>query len=131
MTAAALLAVYQTVAEYRIGFSVVGSSTHLTLETELLCGFGSGPEEHIRLGDYPHARLSHIHIRVVADTLVYEPFLPSLLLLLIAIVTVSLLGVETIHGLGSMSDYEKEVYSSMSPELLASIEKGVKFVKEN
>jgi malate dehydrogenase len=40
-------------------------------------------------------------------------------------------GVENIHGLGSMSDYEKEVYSSMSPELLASIEKGIKFVKEN
>lgn len=40
-------------------------------------------------------------------------------------------GVETIHGLGSLSDYEKEIYSSMKPELLASIEKGIKFVKEN
>lgn len=30
-----------------------------------------------------------------------------------------------------MSDYEKEIMNAMKPELLASIEKGVKFVKEN
>lgn len=40
-------------------------------------------------------------------------------------------GVETIHPVGSMSDYEKEVMNSMMPELIASIEKGVKFVQEN
>jgi malate dehydrogenase len=40
-------------------------------------------------------------------------------------------GVETIHPVGSMSDYEKEIMTAMKPELLASIEKGIKFVKEN
>jgi hypothetical protein len=30
-----------------------------------------------------------------------------------------------------MSDYEKEIMTAMKPELIASIEKGVKFVKEN
>lgn len=40
-------------------------------------------------------------------------------------------GVETIHPVGSMSDYEKEIMTSMKPELIASIEKGVKFVQEN
>lgn len=40
-------------------------------------------------------------------------------------------GVETIHPVGSMSDYEKEIMTAMQPELLASIEKGIKFVKEN
>jgi malate dehydrogenase len=40
-------------------------------------------------------------------------------------------GVETIHPVGSMSDYEKEVMNSMMPELIASIEKGVKYVQEN
>jgi malate dehydrogenase len=40
-------------------------------------------------------------------------------------------GVETIHQVGSMSDYEKEIMTAMKPELIASIEKGVKFVHEN
>lgn len=30
-----------------------------------------------------------------------------------------------------MSDYEKEIMTSMQPELLSSIEKGVNFVKNN
>lgn len=41
-----------------------------------------------------------------------------------------LVGVETIHPVGSMSDYEQEVMTAMMPELIASIEKGIKFVKE-
>ena len=40
-------------------------------------------------------------------------------------------GVETIHPVGSMSDYEKEIMAAMKPELIASIEKGIKFVQEN
>jgi len=40
-------------------------------------------------------------------------------------------GVETIHPVGSLSDYEKEIMAAMKPELIASIEKGVKFVKDN
>lgn len=40
-------------------------------------------------------------------------------------------GVETIHPIGSMSDYEKEAFAAMKPELAASIEKGFKFVREN
>lgn len=40
-------------------------------------------------------------------------------------------GVETIHPVGSMSDYEKEIMTSMKPELLSSIQKGVEFVKNN
>eukprot|EP00882_Tetradesmus_deserticola_P000194 GHRQ01000220.1.p1 GENE.GHRQ01000220.1~~GHRQ01000220.1.p1 ORF type:complete len:343 (+),score=135.92 GHRQ01000220.1:81-1109(+) len=39
-------------------------------------------------------------------------------------------GVETIHPIGSMSDYEKEAFAAMKPELAASIEKGFKFVRE-
>jgi len=39
--------------------------------------------------------------------------------------------VETIHPIGSMSDYEKEILTAMKPELTSSIEKGVKFVKDN
>jgi hypothetical protein len=39
-------------------------------------------------------------------------------------------GVETVQPVGSMSDYEKEVFASMTPELVASIEKGIKFVRE-
>jgi hypothetical protein len=40
-------------------------------------------------------------------------------------------GVETIHPVGAMSPYEQEALNAMKPELIASIEKGVKFVKEN
>lgn len=40
-------------------------------------------------------------------------------------------GVETIHPVGSLSDYEKEIMNAMKPELLASIEKGIKFVKDS
>jgi malate dehydrogenase len=40
-------------------------------------------------------------------------------------------GVETIHPVGSMSKYEKEALDAMKPELLASIEKGIKFANEN
>jgi malate dehydrogenase len=40
-------------------------------------------------------------------------------------------GVETIHGIGNISDYEKECLAAMKPELMASIEKGIKFVKES
>jgi malate dehydrogenase len=40
-------------------------------------------------------------------------------------------GVETVHGLGPMTDYEREALAAMKPELLASIDKGIKFVQEN
>eukprot|EP00879_Flechtneria_rotunda_P001436 GHRR01001589.1.p1 GENE.GHRR01001589.1~~GHRR01001589.1.p1 ORF type:complete len:342 (+),score=120.58 GHRR01001589.1:149-1174(+) len=40
-------------------------------------------------------------------------------------------GVETIQPVGRISSYEEEVMSQMKPELLASIEKGVKFIKDN
>eukprot|EP00775_Hariotina_reticulata_P011638 gene11638-11783_t len=40
-------------------------------------------------------------------------------------------GVETVHPVGSISDYEADIMNDMKPELLASIEKGIKFVKEN
>lgn len=33
--------------------------------------------------------------------------------------------------MGAMSPYEQEALNAMKPELIASIEKGVKFVKEN
>jgi hypothetical protein len=39
--------------------------------------------------------------------------------------------VEAVHPVGSLSGYEQEILAAMKPELLASIEKGVKFVKEN
>ncbi|GBF94746.1 hypothetical protein Rsub_07629 [Raphidocelis subcapitata] len=39
-------------------------------------------------------------------------------------------GVETIHPVGSMTKYEKDALDGMKPELIASIEKGVKFAKE-
>lgn len=38
-------------------------------------------------------------------------------------------GVDKIHDLGPLSDYEKAGLKAMMPELLASIEKGVQFVK--
>eukprot|EP00850_Spirogloea_muscicola_P020124 SM000207S06199 [mRNA] locus=s207:100552:102275:- [translate_table: standard] len=37
-------------------------------------------------------------------------------------------GVEEVHGLGELSDYEKEALKKVLPELKDSIEKGVKFV---
>lgn len=40
-------------------------------------------------------------------------------------------GLETVHPIGSISDYESDILNSMKPELLASIEKGIKFVKDN
>lgn len=40
-------------------------------------------------------------------------------------------GVEEVLGLGSLSDYEKEGLEKLKPELKASIEKGIKFAKEN
>lgn len=40
-------------------------------------------------------------------------------------------GVETIHPIGTLSDYESEILAAMKPELMSSIEKGIKFVKEN
>jgi len=40
-------------------------------------------------------------------------------------------GVEMVHPVGSISDYEADIMNDMKPELLASIEKGIKFVKEN
>lgn len=40
-------------------------------------------------------------------------------------------GVETVHGLGAMTDYEREALAAMKPELLASIDKGLKFVAES
>jgi hypothetical protein len=39
--------------------------------------------------------------------------------------------VEKIYPVGEMNDYEREAYKAMIPELAASIEKGVKFAKEN
>jgi len=38
-------------------------------------------------------------------------------------------GVEEIHGCGEMSDYEKQLYEEMLPELQAQIKKGVDFVQ--
>ena len=38
-------------------------------------------------------------------------------------------GVDKIHDLGLLSDYEKDGLKAMMPELLASIEKGIQFVK--
>ena len=38
-------------------------------------------------------------------------------------------GVEKIHGIGELSEYEKAALKSMMPELIAQIQKGVDFVK--
>jgi malate dehydrogenase len=38
-------------------------------------------------------------------------------------------GVEKVHDLGPLSDYEKEALKAMMPELHSSIQKGVEFVK--
>jgi len=40
-------------------------------------------------------------------------------------------GVKEIHGLGPLSDYEKEGLEKLLPELNASIKKGIEFVKNN
>jgi len=40
-------------------------------------------------------------------------------------------GVDTIHPVGSLSAYEEEALNAMKPELLASIQKGIDFVKNN
>lgn len=40
-------------------------------------------------------------------------------------------GVETIQPVGSMSAYEQEQFNALKPELQASIEKGIKFVRES
>eukprot|EP00955_Chlamydomonas_euryale_P073890 361875-Chlamydomonas_euryale.AAC.12 len=40
-------------------------------------------------------------------------------------------GVEKINEIGALSDYEKEALKAMMPELIAQIEKGIEFVKNN
>ncbi|KAH7527274.1 hypothetical protein JRO89_XSUnG0040300 [Xanthoceras sorbifolium] len=40
-------------------------------------------------------------------------------------------GVEEVLGFGPLSDYEKEGLEKLKPELKSSIEKGIKFAKEN
>lgn len=40
-------------------------------------------------------------------------------------------GVEEVLGLGPLSDFEKEGLENLKPELQSSIEKGIKFAKEN
>ncbi len=40
-------------------------------------------------------------------------------------------GVEKVYPIGEMNDYEKEAFKAMMPELAASIEKGIKFAKDN
>jgi len=46
-------------------------------------------------------------------------------------VTLGVNGVEEIHGFGTLSDYEQEWFDKLIPELQASIDKGVDFVKNN
>lgn len=40
-------------------------------------------------------------------------------------------GVEEVLGLGTLSDFEKQGLENLKTELKASIEKGIKFAKEN
>lgn len=40
-------------------------------------------------------------------------------------------GADEVLGLGSLSEYEKESLENLKPELKSSIEKGIKFAKEN
>merc|ERR1712039_757744 len=40
-------------------------------------------------------------------------------------------GVETIHGYGTVNDYEKKLIADMMPDLMAQAEKGIKWAKEN
>merc|ERR1712150_273811 len=46
-------------------------------------------------------------------------------------VTLGTEGVETIHGLGEMTDYEKKLVADMIPDLLAQAEKGIQWATEN
>lgn len=58
----------------------------------------------------------------VESTITDAPFFASK-------VKLSTEGVDKVHELGTLSDYEKEVLKAMMPELMASIDKGVEFVK--
>jgi malate dehydrogenase len=40
-------------------------------------------------------------------------------------------GVETVHGVGNINDYEKKLIADMMPDLIAQGEKGIKWAKEN
>merc|ERR1712039_934674 len=40
-------------------------------------------------------------------------------------------GVETIHGYGTVNDYEKKLIADMMPDLIAQADKGIKWAKEN
>jgi malate dehydrogenase len=40
-------------------------------------------------------------------------------------------GVETVHGYGTVSDYEKKLIADMLPDLVAQADKGIKWAKEN
>merc|ERR1719412_3028225 len=46
-------------------------------------------------------------------------------------VTLGTEGVETIHGLGELTDYEKKLVADMMPDLLAQAEKGIQWVAKN
>jgi len=46
-------------------------------------------------------------------------------------VTLGKNGVETIHGLGDVNDYEKKLIADMMPDLIAQADKGFKWAKEN
>merc|ERR1711948_218033 len=47
-----------------------------------------------------------------------------------SLVTLGKEGVETIHGLGNITDHEKKLIADMMPELLAQADKGFKFASE-
>merc|ERR1712066_1154534 len=40
-------------------------------------------------------------------------------------------GVETVHDIGTVNDYEKKLIADMMPDLIAQAEKGMKWAKEN
>merc|ERR1711870_199210 len=46
-------------------------------------------------------------------------------------VTLGKEGVETIHGYGTVNDYEQKLIKDMMPDLLAQAEKGIKWAGEN
>jgi len=46
-------------------------------------------------------------------------------------VTLGTEGVETIHDLGELTDYEKKLVADMMPDLLAQAEKGIEWVAKN
>ena len=48
---------------------------------------------------------------------------------LTGLILMHIAGVEKIHGLGDLSEYEKAALKAMLPELISQIEKGVDFVK--